>query len=1071
MAGIFISYRRDDSAGHAGRIYDRLSDHFGLDQVFMDVDTIKPGQNFVDAVRQAVGNCDGLVAIIGREWLTISDATGAQRLDDPEDLVSLEIATALERGIRVIPVLVQGASMPNAADFPESLKALAHRNAQEVSDRSFRSDVQSLIEALEAPEPETQESDGFVGRQSEMAELGAALDAAMAGRGQMVMLSGEPGIGKTRMAQELASRAASKGTQVMWGGCYEHVGAPPYWPYVQPIRAYVQEISAEQLRSQMGPGDADIANVIPEVLAKLPDLEMPAALDPDQARFRLFDSFTTFFKSAAQTQPMMLVLEDLQWADKPSLLLLEFLVSQIADSRLLVLGTYRDAELTRDHPLSQTLAQLRRSPVFHSTVLGGIDSGDVGLFLRATSGSEASKELADAIYAHTEGNPFFMSEVVRLLVERGELEEVSATGGPVTLGIPQGVREVIDQRLARLSENCVQVLTTASVIGRQFDFRLLRTLSAEVTEDEVLQAIDEAVRSHLIEESDGLVESYQFSHAMVQQTLSGELTTSRKIRLHARIAETLEDIYAGDERAHAEELAYHFAEAQTVLGTEKLVMHCLAAGEKALDVYAYEEGLVYFQQGLTALSGQQTDDDTANLWAGLGRCQVATLPLHQLDEAVDSLKKAFDYHAETGNADQAVAIAELPFPPSAGRDYGVLQMIERALALVPATSQQAGRLLARYGWLQGIEKANYEEGRDALDQALEIAQGEGDTALAVRTLVSAAEVEAFFFHYDETIAKSLEAIDLLSQIDDPRSETTAHFWAGNASIFYLGDPIAAKRHITQSIVAAQRLRHHFYLGRALNQMCWISFRLGEWQAARDFSDQGLEASPRETRLLHTRLLLEYEVGNFSDGEAYLVRLLDVMRLTAPGPAYEYAFPAMSIPMAARISGNLSWIDEADKAAGHVLSSPSVTPMVAAMTNTGLAMLAVQRGDVSAAQKLYAANEPPKTFGGLGPQINRTIGLLAQTAGSVNEAIGHFEDALAHCRKAGFRPELAWTCHDYAGALLQRNGPGDSEKALSLIDESLAISSDLGMRPLMERAESVKERLRSGPGRFPPTPTV
>ncbi len=917
----------------------------------------------------------------------------------------------------------------------------------------------SVVRALTSNEPR---ESGFIGRQPELAVLTSALDDALSGRGQMVMLAGEPGIGKTRLAQELATRAESLGAQVMWGGCYEHVGAPPYWPYVQPIRAYVQEISAEQLRSQMGPGAADIADVIPEVLTKLPDLEMPAALDPDQARFRLFDSFTTFFKSAAQTQPMMLVLEDLHWADKPSLLLLEFLASQIADSRLLVLGTYRDAELTRDHPLSQTLAQLRRIPVFHSTVLGGIDSGDVGLFLRVASGREASKELADAIYAHTEGNPFFMSEVVRLLVDRGELEEVSATGGPVTLGIPQGVREVIDQRLARLSDNCVQVLTTASAIGRHFDFTLLKTLTSEVTEDEVLQAIDEAVRSHLIEESEGLVESYQFSHVVVQQTLSGELTTSRKIRLHARIAETLERIYAGDERAHAEELAYHFAEAQTVLGTEKLVIHCLAAGEKALDVYAYEEGLVHFQQGLTALSGQQTDDDTAKLWAGLGRCQVATLPLHQLDAAVASLSKAFNHYAEMGNADQAVAIAELPFPPSAGRDYGVLQMIERALALVPATSQQAGRLLARYGWLQGIEKANYEGGRDALAQALDIAQGEGDTALAVRALVSAAEVEAYYFHYAETITKSLEAIDLLSQIDDPRSETTAHYWASLASIFYLGDPIAAKRHITQSIVAAQRLRHHFYLGRALNQMCWISFRLGEWQAARDFSDQGLEASPRETRLLHTRMLLEYEVGNFSDGEAYLDRLLEVMRLTAPGPAYEYAFPAMSIPMVARISGNLSWTDEADKAAGHVLSSSSVTPMVAAMTSTGLAMLAVQRGDVSAAQKLYAANEPPKTFGGLGPQVNRTIGLLAQTAGSVNEAIGHFEDALAYCRKAGFRPELAWTCHDYAEALHQRNGPGDLDKALSLINESLETSTDLGMPPLMNRAAAVQQRLESQP---------
>ena len=251
MAKIFISYRRDDSAGHAGRLYDRLIDHFGPDDVFMDIDTIKPGRDFVDEVRQAVGACDGLVAIIGKEWLTISDATGTPRLKNPDDIVKLEIATALERGIRVIPVLVQGAPMPGATDFPESLKELAYRNAQEISDRSFNSDAQSLIEALEAPEPELPERDDFVGRQREMAELRTALDAAMAGRGQMVMLSGEPGIGKTRLAQELASRAESLGAQVMWGWCYEHAGAPPYWPYVQPIRSYIETADAQQLRLQM----------------------------------------------------------------------------------------------------------------------------------------------------------------------------------------------------------------------------------------------------------------------------------------------------------------------------------------------------------------------------------------------------------------------------------------------------------------------------------------------------------------------------------------------------------------------------------------------------------------------------------------------------------------------------------------------------------------------------------------------------------------------------------------------------------------------------------------------------
>ena len=161
MAGIFISYRRDDSAGHTGRIFDRLSDHFGAESIFMDVDTIRPGRDFVEAVQQAVGSCDRLVAVIGKEWLSISDTGGSRRLYDPNDLVRLEVATALERGIRVVPVLVQGSRMPGAVDLPDVLEGLATRNAQEVSDRRFHSDVQGLIEALRAIDPEPSESGGF----------------------------------------------------------------------------------------------------------------------------------------------------------------------------------------------------------------------------------------------------------------------------------------------------------------------------------------------------------------------------------------------------------------------------------------------------------------------------------------------------------------------------------------------------------------------------------------------------------------------------------------------------------------------------------------------------------------------------------------------------------------------------------------------------------------------------------------------------------------------------------------------------------------------------------------------
>src|SRR5918997_82621 len=324
----------------------------------------------------------------------------------------------------------------------------------------------------------TSVSGAFVGRQREMDELKAALEEALSGHGQLLMLVGEPGIGKTRTAQELAAHAETRGAQVVWGWCYEEEGAPPYWPWLQPIRAYVQQRDAEQLQSEMGPGAADIAEVVSEVRGKLPSLEPPPALPPEQARFRLFDSITTFLRNAAQSQPLMLVLDDLHWADKPSLLLLQFLARQLGESRLLVVGCYRDMELSRQHPLSESLAQLSRLPVFQRELLLGMSREDSGQFIEMTAGVRPSPQLVETIYARTEGNPFFTAEVVRLLSERGELR-AAEIGGPEGIRIPEGVREVIGQRLNRLSEACHGTLTTASIIGREFDFRLLRTLSDE----------------------------------------------------------------------------------------------------------------------------------------------------------------------------------------------------------------------------------------------------------------------------------------------------------------------------------------------------------------------------------------------------------------------------------------------------------------------------------------------------------------------------------------------------------------------------------------------------------------
>ncbi len=829
-----------------------------------------------------------------------------------------------------------------------------------------------------------------------------------------------------------------------------------------------------ELRSQMGPGASDIAQIVPEVRQLLPDLEPPPILEPEQARFRLFDSITSFLKNAAQSQPLMLVLEDLHWADHSSLMLWEFVSKEISSSKVMLLGTYRDVEVGRRHPLSQALGSLIREPSFRRVQLGGLSKQEASRLVELSSGVTLAEPSLDLIHSRTEGNPLFLSEIVRLVGEGS-----TGAGDSWTSTLPEGVKDIIGRRLDRLSAQCNDTLTVASVIGREFSLEQLKSLIDGLTEDGLLEVLEEAQSARVIEESPGTGDRFRFSHALIQETVASELTTARRVRLHARIAEGLEQLYGANVEAHAAKLAHHFAEAEAVLGTEKLVRYSLLAGERALNSYAHEEALVHFHKGLAArgvpIAGDEpaVDSEIAALLSGLGRAQVATLPLSELQEAAVTLARSFDYYAKEGDIDQVLAIAEHPFPPTAGRHIGVLQIIERALELVPSASRQSGRLLARYGWLMGVEDANYEGSRDSFAQAMDIARSEGDTVLALQTLISAAEVELFYLHWEDVLSKSLEVIELLSKISDPRAEMLAHFFA-QQSYKFLGDSVEAERHARDSVAAAERLHHHFYLGRALQSMGWLSYCKGEWQAARDFNDQGLAASPRETRLLHARVILEYEVGNFSDGKAYLDRLLEVMRLTAPGPVYEYAFPAMVIPMAARISGDRDWLAVAQAAAENVFSSPSVTPMVAAMTRTGLALLAVQRGDVAAAKQLYEGLERHEIGAPLGIQPDRLLGLLAQTTGNLDKAADHFEDALSFCRKAGYRPELAWTCCDYADALLAV-APGrapshlDHQKAMSLLEESLSIATELGMRPLIERVVALQVRAETGPVRGPVYP--
>jgi predicted ATPase len=294
----------------------------------------------------------------------------------------------------------------------KSIRAIAleldvHRSRVERALKNLhRMEAKELSPSLDhAPAGGRVGKETFVGRRTEMAELMAALKNALSCRGRLVMLMGEPGIGKTRTVQELAARAQASGCLVLWGNCYEGQGASPYWPWIQIIRSYVQAHDADQLCSQMGPGAADIAEIIPSLREVLPDLESPPTLEPEQARFRLFDSIATFLKNAAKSQPLALALDNLHRADLPSLLLLEFLSQEMSDASILALGTYPDTDLSPDHPLTHTLGELARHRHCQRIQLGRLGSAEVGQFINTTSGFEPPPRLVDAVYARTEGNP------------------------------------------------------------------------------------------------------------------------------------------------------------------------------------------------------------------------------------------------------------------------------------------------------------------------------------------------------------------------------------------------------------------------------------------------------------------------------------------------------------------------------------------------------------------------------------------------------------------------------------------------------------------------------------------
>jgi tetratricopeptide (TPR) repeat protein len=452
--------------------------------------------------------------------------------------------------------------------------------------------------AVTAPSPPAGDGE-LVGRDEQLALLDRTLAGVAAGRGRLVLVAGEPGIGKTRLAEEVTRRAAVRGVRVGWGRCYQGEGAPAFWPWVQVARQLLAEVEPAQLGIVLGSSAGELSQLLPELKEMVPGLEPPPVVELAAARFRLYQAVTELVRQVAAARPLLVVVDDLHWADTGSLGLLAFLAAELRDAPLVVLGTYRDVDMAAGQPLAETLGALAREPVVERIPLEGLGEAEVARLATIIIGSQPGERLVRAVHDRTEGNPFFVTELLRLLRSEGDLHADDALAA-ARQEIPVGVRDVLQRRLVRLPEQTNAVLLVAAAAGREFDLDLVEAMT-RLDEERALEAVEAAVVAGLLVEDDETAGRYRFAHGLVQETLYEQVSRARRVRLHARVAETLLGLHGPEDPEHALELARHAWAAVPVMGAEAALPYVLAAADHAMGRLAYEQAEQQLRRALQLL--------------------------------------------------------------------------------------------------------------------------------------------------------------------------------------------------------------------------------------------------------------------------------------------------------------------------------------------------------------------------------------------------------------------------------------------------------------------------------------
>ena len=892
----------------------------------------------------------------------------------------------------------------------------------------------------------------FAGRARELAALTALLPRADGEGRRAALISGEPGSGKSRLVRELAGRLAAEGALVLYGACDAVVPAP-YGPFVEALDRLVSQADPDELRADLGPSGGELTRLLPELSSVVGGLPPPLAADADAERHRLHTAIVELLASLGARVPVLLVLEDVHWADAATLLVVRHLARAGADARMLLVATFRDAEADMPAELAETLVDVARSEGVVRVRLGGLSDDDVGEFVRNATGAAARPEVLEAIGNLTDGNAFLLTELWRELVDSHAIEvrasTVRLTRPVAEIGTRETVREVVTQRLARLEPVTGHVIELAAVVGAEFELQTLRQAAA-LPEGQLLDAIDDVVRSGLVVEAPGLRLAYRFAHELVQRAVADRLSAARRAEIHLRVAEALEARpMVGETRSRLATLAYHFAESAPVGGAERAVAYNLLAAESAAAALAFDEAAERLRTALALGIDDPREQGQTRLRLGYAS--------HRGGRATDALAAFRDTASLARELEDAelLARAAIGFEESCWRPgihgEGSIELLEEAARFIGTKPSEL-----RVRLLGGLARAldftgEYARAAVARDEAITMARSRGDRA-ALGWVLSASYWSRGVSSNDEINRMLTEALEIGEELADVAIRTEALAWLV-PSYVALCDHAAAHETLGRLFDLARRLHEPFHLHVAEHYASALALCNGDLAGA----EAAALRSHEQSRLLTGRDasgVHGIQMFGIRREQGRLAELAPVVRVLASGDRAGAWAPGLVVVLTA-----LGMEDEARRELGR-LRSAGLGSLRESLWLAGLTYLAdacSQLGDEETAAVVYPELEP---YQGTNIQVghlvacygaaDRYLGMLATVLGDWDRAEAFFESALALNRDLQARTWLAHTQYEYGRMLLARGRPDDRGATAGLLREALALATEIGMPALQAR---------------------